>query len=406
MFVERALSGEVASLLTGEPLDEQTHQATVSAMVEAIRQYVALAVRNEKLVARLERVAQVDALTGLINHSSLLRAIDARLAELDGTLGIVLLDISNFGRINDVYGARVGDRVLDTVAERLSTLADEDTLVARFGGDDFALLARRPGREAIAALVDAACACTAGLAFRGDDRAIPIRLNCGYASAPDEAATRHDLLALAELRLKLSVERGGSPVGAPLAPLERYGSFGTVDPLVECVLLHDPYTRMHLLHVNHLAQRWAPQLGLDRTRHETFVRAALLHDIGKMLVPQAILLKPAKLEPGEYAAIQRHAEYGRALLCGYDGFGDVARVIGQHHERWDGGGYPHGVRGPRIDRLARAISVIDAFSAMTLDRPYHRGVAPPDALEELERCSGTQFEPQMVRSFVELTRAA
>ena len=406
MFVEHALAGEAATLLAGERLDDDLHRATVSALLDAVRQYVALAARNEKLAARLERVAEIDPLTGLINHASLLRAIDARLTELDGALGLVLLDVSNFGRINDVYGARAGDRVLDTIAERLSTLADDDTVVARFGGDDFAVLARRASREAVVAFVEAASACTAGLALRGRDGPIPIRLNCGYVSAPDEGTTRHDLLALAQLRLRLSVERGGTPVGAPLAPLERYGSFGAVDPLVECALLHDPYTRLHLLHVNQLAQRWAPRLGLDRTHHETFVRAALLHDVGKMLVPQAILLKPAKLDADEYATVQRHAEYGRALLGGYEGFQSVARAIGQHHERWDGRGYPHGVRGARIDRLARAIAVIDAFSAMTLDRPYHRGVGHADALAELERCAGSQFEPQMVRSFVELARAA
>ncbi|HEV3085995.1 MAG TPA: HD domain-containing phosphohydrolase, partial [Candidatus Elarobacter sp.] len=138
--------------------------------------------------------------------------------------------------------------------------------------------------------------------------------------------------------------------------------------------------------------------------HEIFVRAALLHDIGKMLIPEAILLKPAKLEPHEYRTMQRHAAYGRAILSEYPEYADVARIVGEHHERWDGHGYPNGIPGPALDPMARAVSVIDAYSAMTLDRPYHRAIAEADALRELERCSGTQFDPAMVTSFCTMRR--
>src|SRR5947209_450486 len=217
---------------------------------------------------------------------------------------------------------------------------------------------------------------------------------------------RGDLLALAELRLRLSLEPGGVAVGDELAPLVRFGDFGETEALVEAALVRDPYTRLHLLHVNHVAHAWAPRLRLGETAHETFVRAALLHDIGKLLVPEAILLKPAKLETDEYRTMQRHAEYGCNILAGYPDFAGVARIVGQHHERWDGCGYPNGIPGPKIDPLARAVSVIDAFSAMTLDRPYHRGIGEPEALRELERCSGTQFDPEMVASFCALLREA
>jgi HD-GYP domain-containing protein (c-di-GMP phosphodiesterase class II) len=102
--------------------------------------------------------------------------------------------------------------------------------------------------------------------------------------------------------------------------------------------------------------------------------------------------------------MQRHAEYGRTILSSYAEFADVAKIVGQHHERWDGRGYPSGIPGPTVHPLARAVSVIDAFSAMTLDRPYHRAISETDALRELERCSGTQFEPAMVESFCAMRR--
>ena len=266
------------------------------------------------------------------------------------------------------------------------------------------LVARRDDRAGIAKLVEEAASRTADLSFRGDDDVIPISVNRGWVSAPEEGTVRGDLLALADLRLRLSLERGGAAVGEDVAELVRFGSFGEVEPLVEAALVRDPYTRLHLLHVNHLAHAWAPRLGISGAEHETFVRAALLHDIGKLLIPESILLKPAKLDAAEYGQMQRHAEYGRTILSQYAEFDEVARIVGQHHERWDGGGYPNRVPGPHVDRTARAVSVIDAFSAMTLDRPYHRAISELDALRELERCAGTQFDPEMVASFCALRR--
>ncbi|HTW84590.1 MAG TPA: HD domain-containing phosphohydrolase [Candidatus Sulfotelmatobacter sp.] len=404
IFVPIQAGGDRIGVLSVQSTREYAYDENDVSLLEAIGRYLAIAIRNQRLFARLQRVAEVDPLTGLANHSTVLRTIDERLSALDGdALGIILLDITNFGRINDVYGSRVGDRVLDALAEQLASLADRDTVVGRFGGDDFVIVATRPDRAALARLVDDVGARTHDLSFRGHDDMIPILVNRGWVSAPDEGTTRSDLLALADLRLRLSLEHGGMAVGESVSPLVRFGNFGDVEPLVECALLRDPYTRMHLLHVNHIAHAWAPRLELGAL-YETFVRAALLHDIGKLLVPEQLLLKPARLEPHEYRTMQRHADYGRSILSDYPGFEDVARIIGQHHERWDGHGYPNGVAGERIDRLARAVSVIDAFSAMTIDRPYHRAISEREALLELERCAGSQFDAEMVRSFCALRR--
>jgi diguanylate cyclase (GGDEF)-like protein/putative nucleotidyltransferase with HDIG domain len=406
VFVPVQAAGDRIGVLSVQSTHENAYDETDVALMEAIGRYLAIAVRNQRLFSRLQRVAEVDPLTGLANHSTVLRSIDERLVSLDGALGIILLDITNFGRINDVYGTRVGDRVLDALAERLASLADAQTLVGRFGGDDFVIVAQRNDRAEIAKLVEEAGLRTADLSFRGDDDVIPISINRGWVSAPDEGIVRADLLALAEMRLRLSLEHGGHAVGEDISPLIRYGLFGEVEPLVECALVRDPYTRMHLLHVNHLAHTWSPLLQIDGEVHETFVRAALLHDIGKLLIPESILLKPARLEIAEYKTMQRHAEYGRTILSPYPEFAEVARIVGQHHERWDGRGYPAGIPGEKVDRLARAVSVIDAYSAMTLDRPYHRAIGDVDALRELERCAGTQFDPEMVASFVAMRRGA
>ena len=404
VYVPLQSGGDRIGVLSVQSPRENAYDETDVALLEAIARYLAIAVRNQRLFARLQRVAEVDPLTGLANHSTVLRGIDDRLAALtSGVLGIILFDVTNFGRINDVYGARVGDRVLDSIAERLASLADAGTLVGRFGGDDFVIVAHREGRADIARLVEEAAGRTSDLAFRGDDDLIPVSINTGWVTAPDEGAVRGDLLALAELRLRMSMERG-VPLGADPAPIRRFGDFGDAEGLVDTLLVREPYTRTHLLHVNRIAHAWAPRLGFTGSAYQSFVRAALLHDVGKLLIPESILLKPARLDADEYTAMQRHAEYGRTILSGYTGFTDVARMVGQHHERWDGHGYPARLAGEAIEPIARAISVIDAYSAMTLDRPYHRAISAEEATAELERCAGSQFDPAMVASFLATMR--
>jgi len=197
---------------------------------------------------------------------------------------------------------------------------------------------------------------------------------------------RSDLLTLVDMRLRLSIARGGFAVGGELAPLVRYGTYGAVEALVECALVRDPYTRLHLLHVNHIANAWLRCWG-SRVRCTSVWCAPHCSRHRKAADPGVDLLKPARLETDEYATMQRHAST-RTILSGYPDFADVARIVGQHHERWDGLGYPLGLRGGRSDPLARAVSVIDAFSAMTLDRPYHR------ASRRKKRCSSSSASPR------------
>lgn len=184
------------------------------------------------------------------------------------------------------------------------------------------------------------------------------------------------------------------------------GEFGDVDGLVVALLQHDPYTRMHVLHVNRLAAAWLEVLGWDSHTARTFLQAALLHDAGKIVVREEIILAPRSLTPEEYAEVKRHVEFGVRLLTPYPRLRRVRNVVAQHHEWFDGTGYPHGLAGDALDTVSRALSVLDAFSAMTIDRPYHRGISDEQALMELERCAGTQFDPQFVESFTAFRRSA
>jgi HD-GYP domain-containing protein (c-di-GMP phosphodiesterase class II) len=188
--------------------------------------------------------------------------------------------------------------------------------------------------------------------------------------------------------------------------VECIGDFTEVDGLVIALLQHDVFTRMHVLHVNRLAAAWSQVLGFDSYTTRTFLQGALLHDAGKIVIRDDLLMAARSLRPEEYVEVKRHVEFGTRLLAPYARLRRVRTLVEQHHEWYDGSGYPNGLAGDEIDEAARALSVIDAYSAMTVDRPYHRGVTDSDALEELERFAGTQFDPVFVHSFLKFRRSA
>ncbi|TAM73291.1 HD domain-containing protein [bacterium] len=177
------------------------------------------------------------------------------------------------------------------------------------------------------------------------------------------------------------------------------GDVADLDGLVITVLQHDAFTRMHLVHVNRLAAGWLPHLGFTSEEERVFIQAALLHDAGKIIVDERLILAERELTPEEHEVVRKHVEYGVRLLLPYPRLQRTREIVAQHHEWFDGNGYPAGLSGESINPLARALSVADAFSAMTLDRSYHRGVSREDALVELTRCAGTQFDPVYVKSF-------
>ena len=162
----------------------------------------------------------------------------------------------------------------------------------------------------------------------------------------------------------------------------------------------DAYTHQHANRVANYASRTAESMGIPRRDRQELYLGGLLHDIGKVGIPDAILRKPGPLSLEEYQVIQTHPAIGAHICDTTRGLGAVSRIVLCHHERWDGAGYPHRLSGLDIPRLARIVAVADAFDAMTTDRPYHRGISVSAACEELKRCRGTQFDPEVVDAFL------
>ena len=355
---------------------------------------------------RAMRLAMTDPLTGLGNHRHFRERLGRTLRRAQETgmpLAVCLLDVDDFKRINDNHGHLAGDRVLAQLGATLR-LGSE---AFRLGGDEFALLL--PGYDETAArrAADSVVTRIAALELEHGEM---VTVSGGIAAFPAHAAAGEELVQLADSALYSAKARGKNRVCAhqlerldesPLADLA--GGDDPIASLTAALSAHDAYTAGHSRRVAELAGRMAARLGLradelDRTR-----LAAFLHDVGKLAVPEDILCKPGPLTPLERLVVERHAQVGFALL-GTLGIAPVAELVRHHHERWDGGGYPDELPGDKIPLGARIIFVADAYDAMTSERVYRAALSPDEALDELERCAGTQFDPSAVAALVAVSR--
>jgi diguanylate cyclase (GGDEF)-like protein len=353
--------------------------------------------------------ADRDFVTGLYNHRFVQSELDRSLqacARQGRPLSLVLMDIDNFRLLNETHGHPAGDRLLKIVASHLASACTGEALAARFGGDEF--IALLPGFDRQQALAFAHSlqewAAGQGLQLHEGDL-IPVRMSYGLASYPDHGDGRHELLAAADANLYESKLLGGKIVGRSQAErergdLRRVGTFGLLESLVTSVDNKDHYTRAHTENVTDYALLLATELGFSEDVRRTLRVAGLLHDVGKICIPDRILRKPGPLTEEEYEIVKQHVVIADYLLVDLPNVADVRAAVLHHHERFDGSGYARGLKGEEIPVLGRLMAVVDAFSAMVLDRPYRKARSLEDALAELRRCAGTQFDPEMVHAFV------
>ena len=410
IFIPMRVGGRAVGAFSVQSTRGGAYDAENVELVAAIGHFLGVAIENNRLLATLTRSADYDTLTGLANHSRLLRALDGAIECVTSTrpVAVAMFNLTNFGSFNDTYGYAEGDAVLKRVASALDELRAEGLTIGRFGGDVFLAILEGRSRESGLDVVADAMERLRALSYAGAGTTIPISVACGYAFVPLDATGRVDAIALCVHRTRLSRKLGGMPVGEDdIDSYHLHGVFDGIETVVGSLLDRDPFTRVHLFHVNTMAKHWSEyNLDLNATQLAWLLQASLLHDVGKLLIPDKILVKPGALTADEYRSMQEHATFGRTILLPYESFADVAEIVGQHHERWDGAGYPNGLHGEQIRPLARAIAILDAFSAMVVDRPYHRGIPEADALAEIERCSGTQFDPEYVERFLAWRRGA
>jgi HD-GYP domain-containing protein (c-di-GMP phosphodiesterase class II) len=278
----------------------------------------------------------------------------------------------------------------------------------RLGGDEFALLL--PGEDAEGAL-PVARSVLARIAALDLGEVGSVTASAGIASFPGQAFDRDELIRLADSALYWAKEHGKNrvhvyrPDVVELAELrrlahgpDRAARFRAAASLAKAVDARDTYTGSHSTRVAELGAWIAAHLGLDAEQVELTRLAGSLHDLGKLAIPEEILRKPGPLTPPERLVLERHPQIGHRMLDSL-GVDPVADWVLHHHERWDGAGYPDGLAGEEIPLGARIIFVADAYDAMTSDRAYRGRLTPQEAVLELERCAGTQFDPHIVDVF-------
>jgi len=364
--------------------------------------------QTEVLLAEAISRADVCPLTGLLNHRAFHKRLEQeadRTQRGEGNLAVALMDLDNFKFFNDAYGHIAGDEVLRQVSAALQSCCRNYDILARFGGDEFAMLLPSMDVQKAQRMVLRLRRAVERVGFTppGHNGQIPLSLSVGIAVFPLEAATRMEALQLADERL-LRAKTGGSDDGEVERLRAAIGSefegFGMLDALVTAVDNKDRYTRRHSEDVMTNSRLIAIELGLNEDFKRLLAVSALLHDVGKIGVPDYILRKPGKLTNDEFAAIKQHPMMGSILVGSVPGFEETLDGVRHHHERWDGGGYPGNLAGEQTPLMARILAVADAYSAMTTDRPYRKGMGQDTAVSILASGSGTQWDPKCVQAFI------
>jgi diguanylate cyclase (GGDEF)-like protein len=417
--VER-LAGASAALVAGrppEPLrwDRGDELGTIATSLDAVGGTMTA------MRARIDGLALKDPLTGVLNHRGL---HDALHDTLDGArdrgekVAVVVLDIDHFEELNDGAGHAAGDEALRIAARMLEGELRPGDVCGRIGGDEFLLALPDSdawGAERVVERLRSALASVSEAA--GEPGAPALTFSAGIAEFPRDARDQIGLMRLADGALYRAKRSGrnrcvvySSFVDAPLSLQEEAerartaGLANTVYALARAVDLKDGYTHQHSARVAQYAAVLGREMGMSEEEIDQLRTAGILHDVGKVGVADAVLLKPARLTDDEFLEMQRHSTLGRDIIQGA-GLPEIAEWVLYLHERWDGRGYPDKLEGEEIPLASRVLGVADAFEAMTSSRLYRRGMAVEKALDELERAAGEQFDPAVAHRMVHLVRS-
>jgi two-component system, cell cycle response regulator len=342
----------------------------VACLVAVIGRMTLVFGENLAMLASSREDAVTDSLTGLWNRRKLVADL-----EQDGHGVLVLLDLDGFKAYNDTYGHLAGDALLDRLGRGLATIG---TGAYRMGGDEFCVLA---GRDVDANALAAAAA--AALHERGEG--FEITCSFGVVALPQEAKDASSALRLADRRMYAQKQYRRASAGRQ-----------SKDVLIRALGERNASLLDHVADVADLAIDVGRFLGVAEHDLEQLRHVAELHDVGKVAIPDAILQKEGVLDDEEWAFVHQHTLIGERIVGAAPALATVARTVRSTHERWDGLGYPDGLCAEEIPLAARIVAVCDAVSAMVSARPYRDAVDLPEALAELERCAGSQFDPDVV----------
>lgn len=378
-------------------------EASRPLLAEMQRRYESELQRNQELestVARLEAVSVTDWLTGLKNHGFFWDRLAEELERArryDRPLAVVMIDIDDFKAVNDRFGHTKGDEVLRAVGKAIIDSVRESDVPCRVGGEEFAVIVPETDIEGAMAAAERVRLAVAGLEL---DTVGQITVSLGVALHPYHATNGTALVEVADRALYEAKRAGKNCSILASADMDEQDVIGALGPVVKALHVALGMKASHLVERSHdiaaIATELGSHLGLNAVETERLRIAALLHDVGMLGVPDTVLLKPSRLNDIELAAVRKHPEYGHKLIAGTTHV-EIADAVRSHHEAFDGSGYPDGLVGDDIPLFGRIIHAADAFVAMQADRPDRPGLPMAAVVRRMQRQSGTEFDPAVLR---------
>ncbi len=403
--------GQVIGVLLVGSMKPAAYSLEQTILLEHLASQIAAPIENSRLFTKSEEIARIDGITELFNR----RHFDERMREeidrhsrYGDILSILLIDLDNFKKYNDTFGHLAGDRLLVQAAEIIKSSIRSSDQAFRYGGDEFAVILPHSStmdsfsvaermRERISEVMAA--------------RQLDISVSIGVASWPGDGTTLDELCYSADMALYYAKRTGQNrtaiasrtlfSLNEPSVTINSEAEvLSTIYALAATLEARDKFTYGHSRRVSRYAVTVAEKLNLTPEQVTLVSAAALLHDIGKVGIPDSILNKSEKLLDEEWELLKQHPRLSATIVGHVPSLSACLAAVKHHHERWDGRGYPAGLKGEGIPIEARILCVTDAFEAMISERPYRSALSFKQAIAELEKCAGTQFDPAIVKTFI------
>ena len=373
---------------------------------------------EQKHIDNLKELANIDGLTGLYNHRYFYERLteDIDQCKTKGTnLALLFIDVDSFKIYNDINGHQQGDKVLKRISDILKSNVRENDFISRYGGEEFAIILPGTDEQEALEIAERLRLKTEKEHFDGQEY-MPnqnLTISIGIAAFPAMAKSETELVKFADEALyrakflkKNNVEIYASVLDDLQNSIDENDKeiIASIKTLIAVINAKDKYTFKHVERVVSYSELMADELKFDEHRKRIFIYAAYMHDIGKINISQELLNKSTPLTKEEWGIFQGHPKNGAEIIKNVVALKEVVPIILQHHEWYNGNGYPDKLKGNEISYLARLLTVIDSFDAMTSNRPYQKKKTFSEAFEELVRCSGTQFDPEIVQDFIRVIR--
>ncbi|MCY6355173.1 diguanylate cyclase [Clostridium sp. ZS2-4] len=407
----------IGILVLSEKKNGETYLQEEMDLLFTLMNNAAVVIDNGKMYENLKHQAITDGLTKLYNHRYFHEILGKYNNEyIDKRFSVAMIDVDLFKVYNDIYGHSAGDKALIKIAKIIKQSVRKEDLVARYGGEEFAVLFPNIEEEKALEIIEKIRKEIENSFIFSTEINEFITVSAGVASLSDNREKAEVILEYADTVMYVAKRRGRNQsvlysknenkrCEANKSEMEEKinsAYFSTVYALAATIDAKDHYTYGHSENVSKYAVTLAKAAGFDKEKIEIVKNAGLLHDIGKIGIPENILTKKERLTPEEYEIMKKHVDISITIIKHIPNLIKVIPAIMSHHEKYDGTGYPRGISGENIPIEGRCLGIVDAFDAMTTNRSYRKALSPEQAIMELKKHSGTQFDTKLTQLFIQL----